>query len=228
MKHLPAYNLIVKENILKEELSYKNHVILTYTIKYPEIISDYFRDFLNRLNLYYKFQAESYQKTRIAKLYRLAVENFEYSVANGFPVHTYEVIIEYTVTDNTNCTLSLYFDRYEYTGGAHGITFRNSDTWDLVRGKRMGLEEFFPENKDFIKFVQNEIIRQIEVNIENDENIYFDDYADLVKENFNVKNFFITDSGVVVFFQLYEIAPYASGIQTFLIPYSENLIIPEC
>ena len=224
-----AYNLTVKENVLKKDMYYKDHLILTYTIKYPQFISDKFRLFLAKLNLYYKTQAALFQRVQISKLYQTAIDDYEYSVTNGFPIHQYEVIVEYTVTYNENCTLSLYFDRYEYTGGAHGMTYRNSDTWDLTRGRRMDLEDFFPKHKDFIEFVQNEINRQIAADIKNDNNVYFEDYTDLVKENFNVKNFYITEQGVVIYFQLYEIAPYVSGIRTFTIPFSEaGAVMPEC
>lgn len=224
-----AYNLTVKENVLKKDMYYKEHLILTYSIKYPQFISDKFRLFLAKLNLYYKTQATLFQRVQISKLYQTAIDDYEYSVTNGFPIHQYEVIVEYTLTYNENCTLSLYFDRYEFTGGAHGMTYRNSDTWDLTRGRRMNLEDFFPQHKDFMEFVQNEINRQIAADIENDNNIYFDDYTDLVKENFNVKNFYVTDEGVVIYFQLYEIAPYVSGIRTFTIPFSEaGAVMPEC
>ncbi len=224
-----AYNLTVKENVLKKDMYYKDHLILTYTVKYPQFISDKFKLFLAKLNLYYRTQATLYQRVQISKLYQTAIDDYEYSVTNGFPIHQYEVIVEYTVTYNENCTLSLYFDRYEYTGGAHGMTYRNSDTWDLTRGRRMDLEDFFPKHKDFMEFVQNKINQQIAADIKNDNNVYFEDYTDLVKENFNVKNFYITEQGVVIYFQLYEIAPYVSGIRTFTIPFSEaGAVMPEC
>ena len=109
------------------------------------------------------------------------------------------------------------------------MTTRNSDTWNLTKGRRMDLEDFFPQHKDFMEFVQNEINRQIAADIKNDNNVYFDDYTELVKENFNVKNFYLTDEGVVIYFQLYEIAPYVSGIRTFTIPFTEaGAVMPEC
>lgn len=223
-----AYNLTVQENVLQDEMYYKDQIILTYTIKYPQFYSDHFKVYLRRLNQYYRTQAIMYQKIQIKKLNEAAVSDYEYSVANDFPIHQYEVVIDYTITYNENCTLSLYFDRYEYTGGAHGITYRTSDTWDLLKGKKLNLEEFFPDQKDFINFIQNEINRQIATDIKNATNMYFEDYVDLVKENFNSKNFYLTDTGVVIYYQLYEIAPYVSGIQTFTIPFSEVVEMPKC
>lgn len=224
-----SYNLTVKENVLKKEMYYKDHLIMTYTIKYPQFVSDKFRLFLTKLNLYYKADASLYQRIQISRLYQTAADDYEYSVTNGFPIHQYEADVDYTVTYNQNCTLSLYFDRYEYTGGAHGMTYRSSDTWDLRKGRRLELKDFFPDREDFMDYVQNEVIRQIEADIKNNNNMFFEDYATLVKENFNIKNFYLSEEGVVVYFQLYEIGPYVSGIQTFTIPFSQGKAVPpEC
>lgn len=224
-----AYNVTVKENVLKKDLYYKDHFIMTYTIKYPQFVSDKFKLFIRKLNLHYKAEASLFQRAQIAKLYQTAIDDYEYSVANGFPIRPYEVFVEYTVTYNQNCTLSLYFDRYEYTGGAHGMTYRKSDTWDLRKGRRMDLMDFFPGKKDFIKYVQLKINSQIEADLKENKGMFFEDYTTLVKENFHSNNFYLTDQGVVIYFQLYEIAPYVSGIQIFTLPFSEgNAAAPEC
>ena len=39
-----------------------------------------------------------------------------------------------------------------------------------------------------------------------------------VKEN---ANFYVTDKGLVLFFQPYEIAPYSEGIVKIMVPYQE-------
>ena len=37
--------------------------------------------------------------------------------------------------------VSLTFDLYTFTGGAHGFTERTADTWDMKRGERVTLSE---------------------------------------------------------------------------------------
>ena len=208
---------------------YKGHLILTYTIKYPQFVSDKFKLFITKLNLFYKAEASMYRRTQVMKLYQMAMDDYENSIANDFPVHEYEVYVEFNVTYNKNCTLSLYFDRYEYTGGAHGMTYRSSDTWNLQKGIRMELTDFFPDKENYTEWIQKNIIDQIKQEMKKDNAMFFDEYADLVKENFNAKNFYLSEDGVVIYFQLYEIAPYASGIQTFTIPYSKGSAVqPSC
>jgi hypothetical protein len=56
--------------------------------------------------------------------------------------------------------------------------------------------------------------------------IYFDDYKKLIVENFNPQSFIITPDSLDFYYQQYDIAPYASGIIVFSIPY-EDLGIPK-
>ena len=131
--------IYVKENIIQKDMYYKEQIVMSYTIKYPQFLSDKCQKYLKRINLYYKTKAMMYEKFNLMKLYQLAVEEYDYSVANDFPVRKYEAFEDYNVTYNQDCTISLYFDKYEYTGGAHGNTIRSSDTWNLNNGKEIEL-----------------------------------------------------------------------------------------
>lgn len=227
--HLLSYKIIVKENIIQEDMYHNEQLIMSYTIKYPEFISNKFQMFLKELNFYYKSKAFLYVNYDIKKLFQLAIEEYEYSVANDFPIRKYEIFVDYNITYNRNCTLSLYFDKYEYTGGAHGNTIRNSDTWDLQKGKEIELYELFTEINNNQEYIFEKIYEQIANETRDGSNQYFEDYRQLVVENFNKDNFYLVEEGVVIFFQVYAIAPYVSGITTFLIPYSTGAVTaPKC
>lgn len=214
------YNVIVKENLLQKDMYYKDTIVLTYTIKSPQFISGQFQIFLEELNAYYETKAFIYENTNIINLYQMAIKEYEYSVANGFPVRKYETFIDYEITYNQNCILSLYFDQYEYTGGAHGNTIRYSDTWNLQNGKRIELSDVFSCRNNHQEYVIQNIYDQIKNEIMNGSNPYFENYQQLVLESFEEDNFYLTQEGVVIYFQHYDIAPYSSGIPTFTIPYS--------
>lgn len=224
-----VYRILVKKDSIQKDLSYKNNKILTYTINYPQFASDKFKAFINKLNIYYKAEATLYQKYHVMKLFQMSVDDYEYAAANNYPIHVYEILVEYTITYNQNCVLSLYFDRYEYTGGAHGMTSRSGDTWNLQKAQRMALSDFFPGNKNYLSDIVEFINKQIESDMQQGNAYYFEDYASLVKENLNERNFYVVPEGVVIFFQLYEIAPYSSGIRTFLIPFGNGAAtMPRC
>lgn len=222
------YKVIVKDNVLQKDMYYKDELVLTYKIKYPKFISDMFKSFLNDLNHIYKVNAIHYVNYQIEKMYQMAIEEYEHSVANDYPIRVYEAYTDYTITYNQNCVISLYFDKYVYTGGAHGGTERTSDTWDLQAEDELELSALLqiPNYKDFL--IQ-QIQEQIQQNIKEGNNYYFEDYSSLVEEHFNIQNFYLSDDGIVIYFQQYDIGPYSSGILTFTIPYSaDNIKVPGC
>lgn len=226
---LEGNHVIVREKIILQDMYYKNHKVLSYTIKYPKFISDRFEPFTSKLNLYYKTRALMYEKDKIKKLYQMAIVDYEYAVKNNFPIRPYEAYTDYFVSYNQDCAISLYFDQYEYTGGAHGNTLRYSDSWNLPYSRPIVLKDLFYDRKDYQEYIIQNIIKQIDNEIASGNGAYFDDYAELVRANFKENNFYLTEEGVVVYFQQYDIAPYASGMPTFLIPYSaQGPLHPTC
>lgn len=140
-------------------------------------------------------------------------------MAHKYPVMKFEAVVTCEVTYNQNCALSLYFDQYEYAGGAHGITVQYSDTWNVRSGKRIRLSDMFPKNKHYeAELIQN-IIVQIERQMKDGTGAYFDDYRKLAAKTFDPKNFYLVPAGIIIYYQQYDIAPYSSGIPKFLIPY---------
>jgi len=63
------------------------------------------------------------------------------------------------------------------------------------------------------------LLGRIEQQIRRNPDIYFENYRELIDKNFHEENFYCEPRGIVIYYQLYDIAPYASGIRTFLIPY---------
>ena len=225
---LQDYKIIVKENILQKDMYYEEELVLSYKIKYPKFASELFQSFLNDLNHMYKEKAMNYVNYQIENLFQMAIEEVEHSIANDYPIRVYEAYTDYVVTYNQNCVISLYFDQYVYTGGAHGSTERTSDTWDLQSEDELELSEILPV-PDYKDILIQQIIEQIQHNISEGNNYYFEDYSSLVREQFNVQNFYLSEEGLVLYFQQYEIGPYSSGILTFTIPYStDNLKVPGC
>lgn len=207
-------NIVLKE--INEQMTYRGVVVLTYTIIYPQIIMDNYKAGIIKFNNFYKKVVNDYIRYIEEDLYKRAVEDYINSIENGFPVRPYEAYMKTNITYNECNMVSLYIDKYEYTGGAHGNTIRTSQTWLLNTGRIIGLNDLFDTN-DYIIYILREINAQIAKQIETGENQYFDNYCQLVLENFNVENFYVTKDGIAIYFQQYEIAPYSSGIPVFII-----------
>lgn len=207
----------IKMNTAEKELYYQGEVIVRYRIEYPEIIISYYKEGMQIFNHENRKSALELKEYAEGELYEQAKQMYEYNKKNGYPIMIYELVRECNITYNQNQLLSLYCDEYSFEGGAHGNTLRKSQNWDLGFAQEIPLQAFSKGNSyyliDILKQVNSEIAKQIE----NGVGSYFPEYCQLVLETFNLENYYITPNGIVVFFQQYDIAPYSSGIPTFLV-----------
>ncbi|MFA6860749.1 MAG: DUF3298 and DUF4163 domain-containing protein, partial [Clostridia bacterium] len=181
----------------------------------------------NSVNSVLNKQANDFFEYASKKLYSQALEAYKDSIQNDFPFHTYEAYLNYTLTYNQNCYLSDYYDNYQYTGGAHGNTVRKSNTWNLQTGQLVPLFWFF-QSVNYENMIIDYIIKLADKNIAENPGIYFDNYAELIRETFDRNNFYLSKDGIVIYFNQYEIAPYSSGIIEFVVPYEMLSNEPTC
>lgn len=203
----------IKTRVLSGELKYDNTVILTYKIEYPEIVFSFYELGRNVFNRYNRSLAINLEKYVRGELYKSAKETYDYNKEHGYPIMVYEFLNVFEITYNKDFIVSLYMDKYEFAGGAHGNTIRSSQNWDLRIGRQLPLSYFYPNNPNYVADILKNIVKQISENPEN----YFDDYCKLVLDTFNIESFYITEKDVAIYFQQYDIAPYSTGIPTFLI-----------
>lgn len=203
--------------MLSDELKYNGTTILRYKIEYPEIRFSLTTQGEYAFNLYNKKKALELEKYCKEELYKQAIEVYKYNLENGYPIMVFEVVLAYTITYNQESIISLFYDQYTFTGGAHGNTVRTSQTWDLIKAKLIPLSYFFNNNPYFILDILKDINKQISEQIKNGENQYFDNYCELVLQTFNPANYYLYPDYIEVYFQQYDIAPYSSGIPTFKI-----------
>ena len=133
----------------------------------------------------------------------------------GWEIRKYEAFTDYTIHYQKDDLLSLSVFYYSYTLGAHGHTLQRAYNFNLVNGEEILLSDILKEKKDYIDIINQEIIRQIELNPQE----YFSDWS-VFQSISEEQPFYLIEDGIVVYFGLYEIAPYSSGIRYFKIPYS--------
>ncbi|MFB9325210.1 stalk domain-containing protein [Paenibacillus aurantiacus] len=121
--------------------------------------------------------------------------------------------VNYTVTKNDGGLLSLHFDVYTYSGGAHGMYDLQSHTYDLKTGKELTLKEAAGGSANYIAIINEEIKRQIEVN-----QLPFNAPFTTIEAD---QRYYLRGDAIVVYFSLYEYTPYAEGIPEFVIPLSK-------
>lgn len=130
----------------------------------------------------------------------------------------YETYFDYRVKYNQNGLLSLTFDDYQYTGGAHGMTVRTAHTINLQTGEEYKLKDLFNNDAAYVPFISNVVRTEI------DERTKEGLLAEIQGTSFSTirpdQDFFLSDAAVVVYFQQYEYFPYAAGIQEFPVSFS--------
>lgn len=119
----------------------------------------------------------------------------------------------YEIKLNGKGLLSLTLDNFTYAeGAAHGLTLRKSLTADLESGKIYALEDFFLKGSDYRGVLSEEIKQQIR-----ERDIPLTTPFERIGPN---PDFYLTEKGLVLYFQQYEYTPYVWGFPEFLIPYS--------
>lgn len=175
--------------------------------------------FATRFNTHYRQIARAGFNYARARLYPQAVRQYFNSISQGFPFHGYELVQNFETTYCRKPVVSLYYDRYEFTGGAHGTTTRTGNTWDTDRGVLLSLRDFFKPGYDY----RQTIIRAIEGDARHRQSTgqvqYFDNLSENIAKYYDDGNYYVSENGIVIFYPLYTIAPYAAGIQTFTIPW---------
>lgn len=216
-------SISVKKNVLKRDLKFNGVTLLTYTIEYPKFCSFRFCRCLHLVNKFYRKKALKFQRYCETELFPMAIEQYEDDIENNFPIHVFEAMQVYEVTYLNECIISIYFDQYQYTGGAHGNTTRQSQTWNLRECKLIKLRHLVQCPPDYKTY----ILSEVEAQIKNCPDIYFENYQELIAETFNKNSFYCTNKGIMVYYQQYDIAPYSSGIREFLLPYSNCVVNPK-
>lgn len=141
------------------------------------------------------------------------LEDFELDESNFVADASFEV------KKNTTNTISILVKYYKYSGGAHGYYEYVPYNIDLRNGNNLLLKEIFKTEVDYKTIIDKEIEKQIKELGKKDKDLdkIYDFYG--IKEN---QKFYLEDGKIVIYFDLYDIAPYAMGIPEFPI-ITENI-----
>lgn len=211
--------VVYKKELVARPL-HQGKVMINVKVQYPHVSVPRSPHAAESINAYYVTEAQKFYHRATGELYNSALALYEDSRVHNFPFREYEAIQKYEVTYNEGILLSTYYDQYEYTGGAHGNTTRTGATFETRSGTRLALSTFF-SNGYYNSIIYESIIESIGNSIKNGESNYFDDYARNVFKYYDENNYYLTDKGFAIFFPLYTIAPYSTGIPVFIVPYAK-------
>ncbi len=128
-----------------------------------------------------------------------------------------------SVTRCDTRALSVVFDVSQDIGGLHADFTRISRSYDSDSGTLLSLADIAKNEEQLKTFIKNYVIGLAagDEYKENGESILFDDFETTIGELVDAgSNWYLNDTGLVVYANPYDIAPYSSGVLLFEIPYS--------
>ena len=212
----PAVEATVYQRVLK----YEQAPVLCLSIRCPRLSGE--GAGCRRINRCYDRMSALWRERWEGLLYRQACAAAQADREAGRPVRTWQARLDFTVTLREGELLSLYFDIYEYTGGAHGTTLRQGDTWQVPAGAPRTLASFYPPRSRWRRQALTQLHRQAARNAEGGESLYYEDWPQRLTACFDPDRFYLTPQGIDLFYPLYTIAPYAEGIPVFQLPYPQG------
>lgn len=120
---------------------------------------------------------------------------------------------DYTIAYNQKDILSIVFQDYQFAGGAHGGINQFAYTVNLKTGQFYELKDFFKEGTDYMNVINQAVKAGLD---ERDLTAALFEPFTSIRED---QGFYLSNDGLVVYFQQYEILAYAAGIQEFTVDY---------
>ncbi len=130
----------------------------------------------------------------------------------------------YSVDNLKNDIFSIRIENFSYyAGAAHPNTYLSSMNFNLVNGEYINFSELFRSDSDYLQYISDFCVFDLKRRGRENDIEFDDDWlqtgAGPVDDNF--KNFNITDKGLTITFNSYQVGPYVIGQQEVLIPYEK-------
>ncbi len=124
------------------------------------------------------------------------------------------VSMDFSVLEETPEVISVYFQLSEYySGAAHPLPFSAVLNYDVLNGKVLALSDLFQPGTDYLQLLSDYAINDLTA----EEYFTFPDGALPEAENF--RNWNLTPDGLQITFDPYQIAPYAAGFISVVVPF---------
>lgn len=151
-----------------------------------------------------------------------ADEDYQMSLGDAeYAFQPYSASFSFALKRCDDRIISIVFNQYDYSGGAHGNSWSYGITFDAVSGDRLHLEGLSGDSSGFYQTLLSNLNTQAALPAYKDF-VFEDFYADI--ENSLLKDsdvWYLDSSGLTFLSNPYVLGPYAAGTFEFNIPYSE-------
>ena len=206
--------------------------ILSFSYDTPMIEMEDNPSAAEAINEYIALQSEAYYTgedygdgygTGYNNMLTLAEDNYLYQIESNAEYPNLEMSADRsaTVLRNDGIVLSLLFQDYSYTGGAHGLMVSRACCFDAGTGALLTLDSVSVDPEGFKAFLADAMLAEVQSDPELQERIYLSEeelvpaLQALVREG----SWFFDYDSMVFFSDDYELSSHAAGPISFRIPY---------
>lgn len=159
-------------------------------------------------------------KTGDAKVVKAAIDSFVAGQFADLPddrSFSYELMVKPDYIGHVNNFEMFKIDSYVFTGGAHGMPYSEYLVFDINTKKQVRLEDMLQSGKKSrFKALAYDAYKTWIKTVDKDVVNYEKNWPFILSENIT-----LTERGVDIQYQHYDIAPYAYGMPILNIPYSK-------
>lgn len=201
----------------KNYLASDGTVLIQYFYGYPVLPNPDNSAIITKLNHSFAQRAVLHQTAMEKENLSAAEENYAQSVADGLPWYAYACEHSFDITYDKNPVLCIKETDYSFYDGAHPNTNTDAYVYNLQTGALLSMSDVFVGTEEEVqKLLLAEFSEWC------DMYALEDDVKAAIEENMNQACFYLTEDGVVVYFDAYTVGPYALGEPEITIPYKFN------
>ena len=211
-------------------------LILRFSYDTPRVISETAPAAAQAINEYLAVLDEAYYTgddfgdgygTGYNNMLTMAEDNYIFMVESQMEYPSYEYTADRTATvvRNDNRVLTVCYNDYTYTGGAHGMYSARYYNFDPSTGVVLSLSDLSADEPAFKAYLTDRMaaLAQTDETIQSQIDGFVDpaDYDSAFSSLLRDGSWFLGYDGLTVVSDLYEISSYADGLVSFVIPYDQ-------
>lgn len=128
--------------------------------------------------------------------------------------------VGYSVQWATDDLISIRFTNGIFEGGAHPNYFSKTLNFDLKSGREINLPDLFLPKSNYLKAISDYSIADLKTRVgDMSDDEWLKTGAGAKAENYSSWN--LTKKGLMINFDPYQVAAYAAGMQTVIVPYDK-------
>ena len=209
---------VTSAHISKNITDDKGNILITIAFEYPVIENKDNNAFITAVNEQYKKDAEAAISEAEAEFKDSAAAVL---ASEGKNYHPMVFTRSFEVSLNQDNLLSITQLDYANTYGAHPNTLKSSKTFNLAENKALTLSEVLGKNAaDTDSYVKEKFDAYVKETVGE----LLEYYQQNSEKALSAVNFCLTEDALVLYYNPYDILPYAAGSPEVKVPYADTTI----